>query len=163
MAIAKIEITCTECGCTFTHRKECHSRREADSYEAWAASNVTVCPDCRRKQQANQQAAIVADTLAEYGMELPTLTGASDKQIAYAQSVRTAYLTDNIKRVAKYCRFQQHLANSEEYAAFAAAYAEQGITVEDAIAENIKAMQLTCVQTMLTATSAREILDAKRH
>lgn len=162
MAVAKIEVTCKTCGCTFNHRKECRNRREADSYESWAAANIDTCPECLRKQHAERQAATVAAVLEKYGFQLPELTGASDKQIAYAQSVRERYLAENISRIEGYHKVQQLLKETEQFANFARICEEHGMTVEEGIRQNMDAMRLTTVELMLTSTVAKDILDAKR-
>lgn len=162
MAIAKIEITCTKCGNTFIHRKECWNRREADSYESWAISNIDTCPECYRKQKADHKAANLAAALEKFGFQLPELTGASDKQIAYAVSVRERYLADNISRIEGYHKVQQLLNDADQVANFARICEERGMTIEDGIRQNMEAMGLTTVQKMLKSTSAREILDSHR-
>lgn len=162
MAIAKITLTCSECGCTFTHRKECFNRREADNYESWAVNHIDTCPDCHRKQKADQKAATLAAELEKHGFNLPEVTGASDKQIAYAVRVRERYLADNISRIEGYHKVQQLLNDAEQVANFARVCEEHGMTVEEGIRQNMEAMGLATVQKMLTSTSAREILDSHR-
>lgn len=161
MAIAKIEITCTECGNTFTHRKECRNRTEADNYEAWASSHITTCPECSRKQYKARMASALQAKLDELGFVLPTIEGASEKQVAYAMSVRERYLADNLSRVEGYHKVQQLLKDEAQVATFAERCKEHGMTLEEGIRNNMEAMHLTTVQLMLTSTSAREILDAK--
>ncbi|MBR3795720.1 MAG: hypothetical protein IKK34_06795 [Clostridia bacterium] len=159
MAIAKVDITCKDCGCTFTHRKSCHSRPEADDYERWASRNITICPECNHKHRV----AAMVDTLKQHGFALPELTGVSDKQIAYAQSVRERYLLDNLNRVDKYRRFQGRLNDAEQMAQLAQVCTEQGTTVEDAINEYKRSMGFDTMQIMLTSANAGEILDAHAH
>ena len=83
MAIAKIELTCRCCGKTFTMRKECHNRTEADSFETWAKQNIDMCLKCRDEKLRSAELASVAETIGE----LPALTG-SVKQISWASSIR---------------------------------------------------------------------------
>lgn len=83
MAIAKIELTCRCCGKTFTMRKECHNRAEADSFETWAKQNIDMCLKCRDEKLRSAELASVADSIDE----LPALTG-SVKQISWASSIR---------------------------------------------------------------------------
>lgn len=83
MAIAKIELTCRCCGKTFTMRKECHNRAEADSFEAWAEQNIDMCLKCRDEKRRSAELASVAESIDE----LPALTG-SAKQISWASSIR---------------------------------------------------------------------------
>lgn len=96
MALAKITITCTECGREFDHRKQVRNTTEAEKYEAWAAENVTMCPECYRKQmQADKDAnnaAAVSDALS---INMPELCG-TDKQIAWAMSIRSSKLANII-------------------------------------------------------------------
>lgn len=92
MAQARIEIICTECGCKFTHRKNCYNRDAVTRYEEWAAENITICPECYVKQKrAEERAALDAKTAeankAIEGMTLSELTG-SEKQIAWATDIR---------------------------------------------------------------------------
>lgn len=160
MAIASITITCATCGKEFEHRKVCHNRSEADNYVRWAADHIDTCPTCRAKQAAEQMADKLSTVLAKCGYQLPELTGASDKQIAYAAKVRERYLAQHLGCIEKYHKVQQRLNDAEYAANYARLCAEHGITVEDAIRENMEAMNLTTVQLMLTSTSAREILDS---
>lgn len=92
MAQARIEIICTECGCKFTHRKNCYNRDAATKYEEWAAENITICPECYGKQKrAEERARLDKQTEeakeASAGIELPELTG-TEKQIAWAKDIR---------------------------------------------------------------------------
>ena len=48
MAIAKATCRCAICGEEFEYRTYRRNRREADSFEAWAAEHITECPDCRQ-------------------------------------------------------------------------------------------------------------------
>lgn len=161
MAIAKITITCTTCGKVFEHRKECHTRKEADSYESWAADHIDTCPECHAKQVAKQKADKVVAVLEKFGCQLPELIGASEKQIAYAVKVRNQYLYDNISSLQRYLKMMRILDDAEQAAAFARVCEEHGTTVEEGIQQNIEAMHLTTIQLMLTSTNAREVLDYK--
>ncbi|MGN1075066.1 MAG: hypothetical protein ACI4QB_08755, partial [Eubacteriales bacterium] len=92
MAKATAECRCATCGKTFTVEKTCRNRRDADSYEAWASEHMTECPDCRRLRVKFDAAAKAAPIVWE--CELPEITGASDKQIAYARDLRSRYLAE---------------------------------------------------------------------
>ena len=162
MAIANIDLKCSECGCTFTHRKECRNRREADSYESWAADHITTCPECSRKERQERNASALQSKLDELGISLPAIEGVSDKQVAYAESVRERYLAENLVRIERYNKMQQLLNDAEQVANFARLCEEHGMTVEEGIRQNMEAMGLTTVQLLLTSTSAREILDRAR-
>lgn len=162
MAIAHVTITCSICGCTFTHRATKHTRSEADSYEAWAIANITTCPDCHRKQQTDSAAIKVADELAALGIALPKVSGVSDKQVAYAESVRTRYLATNIKRIKNWQIYMQTISDEAKYAEYAAACEKAGITAEQAFAQIRARYDFDTLETMLTCSEARGILDANR-
>lgn len=162
MAIAKITLTCSKCGCTFVHRKECLNRRDADNHELWAAENITVCPECARNARANEQATALEAALAECSITLHEITGVSDKQVAYAKSVRESYLAKHLKQIKDYSKVLAFLADADAVDAYRAKCAAHGVSLEEGIRQNIEAMDLTTTKLMLTATTAREILDSKR-
>lgn len=150
MALAKVEITCTHCGKTFEIRKTCHSRQEADSYEAWARENVTLCPECRAAQRKAEQEAKQPT--------LPTIEGVSEKQIAFAASLRARYITNHPEEVKQYQTITRTLT-AEEQAALEAACKANGIDPADAISYTVREMQLEKTEIALTETSARKIID----
>lgn len=86
MAKASITCKCPECGAEYTWMKTCYNRREADSWEAWAAGQSDrLCPECYRKAQ--REAATKAGAEQARKDRLPALTG-SEKQIAWAEAIR---------------------------------------------------------------------------
>lgn len=100
MAKARVTCKCTVCGSEFEHTHMCRNRTEADSYERWAAENITICPSCyAAAKKADAQAArdkyiaAIADA-----HPLPVITGVSDKQIAYATSLRDRFITNVLVR-----------------------------------------------------------------
>lgn len=129
MARAKITLTCHDCGNQFEHIKFCNNRKDADSYEAWASENVTQCPTCYRAAQLARKLE---------GLNLPEITGKSDKQIAYAKKLRDnaaadSYIKMLIPKAADYmekCRYQ--VANDPNVAAMVAE-AAPNLTGDDAI------------------------------
>lgn len=159
MAIAKINLVCSKCGCAFEHRKECFSRRDADSYEEWAAANISECPTCARTRRKAEASCKLADKLAVLGRTLPKLEGVSDKQISYAESVRERYLASRLNDISYYHDGMQSLQNPDAMAATLAACEEAGLTLEEGIAHDLKEIGLYDVHVALTSTSAREILD----
>lgn len=154
MALAKVEITCTHCGKTFEARKTCYNRKDADNYEAWALENISLCPECRAAQKAAEQEA-AAQRIAE---ALPTIEGVSDKQIAFAASLRAKYIANNANEVNEYRMITRKLT-AEEQAALEAACKENGIDPAEAVRYTIKEMQLEKIEAALTETSARKIID----
>lgn len=81
MAIAKATCTCNTCGKKFEYRAEKFNRREAESFEAWAAENITECWECRKAREAKEAEE------ARVAKAWPTLTG-SEKQVAWATKIR---------------------------------------------------------------------------
>lgn len=102
MAKAKIYVICSECGEEFTHVKTCRNRREADSYEEWAAKNITLCPRCWQKEQDEIAEERLAKILTDHKIALPEIIGKSEKQIRYAALLRTRELTRHISETEKY-------------------------------------------------------------
>lgn len=49
-------MTCSKCGKQFEVTAKRHNRKECDSFEAWAASNIDTCQDCRKKEFAEEKA-----------------------------------------------------------------------------------------------------------
>lgn len=54
MAKAKAYCKCSVCGETFLKEKDCHNRKEADSWEEYAVANYDLCGKCWYKQQKEQ-------------------------------------------------------------------------------------------------------------
>ena len=161
MAIAKITLTCTECGNTFEHRKECRNRSEADSHEAWAKENIDLCPACyRARQQRNAQAAVMA-ALEKHGINLPELAGVSEKQIAYAKSVRDGILAMKLSELDAYVAFEGKVAEAVANPDFARCCADNGQSVAEAIEQTRRDYGMEALHVAITATTAREILDYK--
>lgn len=84
MAKAVATCKCSVCGKEFYVYSYKRNWREAESWEKWAATQYTICDDCKQKQYAeeSEQAAKEAQELG-----LPELKG-SAKQIAWAESIR---------------------------------------------------------------------------
>lgn len=95
MAQARITLTCSCCGKSFDHRHTCYNRSEANSYEEWARENITLCPDCYASSRRESEMERFMASLPE-GHRLPELTGASDKQIAYASRLRESFIRRSI-------------------------------------------------------------------
>jgi len=80
MAKAIATCTCSRCGASFERSSIQRNRTEADSWEAWAKRNFTLCGAC---WMADQEAAE-----AEADAAYPPITGGSPKQIAWAIKIR---------------------------------------------------------------------------
>lgn len=159
MAVVKMELTCRECGKTFAHRRECHSRAEADRYESWAKDNIDICTDCRRQQQREERAAANAKAVAalmdKYGMSLPDIEG-TEKQVAYANSLRSEYIAHN-SIAERYCYTVAAMRDEREK--LECETKKQGKTVEEYWAECLNHPQVKVAHVALTSTSARELID----
>lgn len=162
MAIARIKSICKECGKEFEVRKVCSNRTAADSYEAWAIDHVTVCNGCARKACDDKRRTAIFDQLDAANLVLPTISGASDKQIAYADDLRMKYLYQNMFRIKTYVKFLGLLADDASMAQLSAQCAERNMTIDAAIAEARKAYGLDTITLIFEESSARKIIDGCR-
>lgn len=94
MAMAEVELVCSTCGKTFTHRQKRYNRADADQYEEWARAHIDTCPDCFRAQKQKEKEL----EAAARSSQLPQLQG-SEKQVAWANSIRNKMISEN--QVAK--------------------------------------------------------------
>lgn len=94
MAMAEVELVCSTCGKTFTHRQKRYNRADADRYEEWARAHIDTCPDCFRAQKQKEKEL----EAAARSSQLPQLQG-SKKQVAWANSIRNKMISEN--QVAK--------------------------------------------------------------
>ena len=83
MAIATC--VCPDCGATFGPRVDGYNRRDADDRAAWMEQHPGYCAECYRKHQREEAGKVAAE------LHLPAIEGVSDKQIAYAESLRGDY------------------------------------------------------------------------
>lgn len=104
MAKAEAHCKCQTCGRTFTVCKDCFNRTNANSFEEYAAANYTECPDCRKTRVASETESAAAKIIRENN--LPEITGVSEKQIRYANNLRSQYLLSmqpiDIRKTNKY-------------------------------------------------------------
>lgn len=102
MAKATAACTCCECGKSFTASRILASRDQANNWEEWAKSNIIQCDECRAKAREEEKAVANAKAAEETKeFELPELQG-TEKQIAWANTIRIAYFKSYSKIVAKY-------------------------------------------------------------
>lgn len=156
MARAIANCKCEKCGETFEKIAFKYNRTEADKWQAWAEENCTICPDCWRRLQQEEDAAKAAEIIEHFN--LPEITGKSDKQIKYASDLRDKLLAqkESAKRLAGIVRF----LNDEKCRENAA---KQGMSIEEyaekqaarAWVINGKAL---CI--ILRTGEARDIIDA---
>ena len=105
MARVKIALTCTECGKKFEHTHFCRNSSDAESYKKWAMGNITICPSCHYASKLTEE----HEELSHYleGYNLPEITGVSDKQIAFADKLRTRFVTYLFRQKIDLRRFFQ--------------------------------------------------------
>lgn len=98
MARVKITLRCTNCGQSFEHIHYCQNSREAASYEEWAKENITICPNCRAAAKNEKEQAKVREYLVgiEDAYPLPQITGVSEKQIAFAEKLRSRFIEKSL-------------------------------------------------------------------
>ena len=159
MAMATVTCACRECGAEFKASRRCANRAAADDYVEWATRNLDLCPACYRAEKRREAEEQVAAQLKEWGVTLPTIEGVSDKQIAYAASLRTQYLASELKKLvsiwAKTVLFAR--TNPAEAAANCAAH---GATVEQALEGVLREYPgVRVVDFVVTSTSARDLID----
>lgn len=96
MSRVKMVLKCEHCGKTFEHIHMCRNSTEAGTYEAWARENITTCPDCYAAQKRAHQLDAVSGYISSFSEQhpLPQITGVSEKQIAYASSLREKFIRD---------------------------------------------------------------------
>lgn len=150
MARVKIECTCKVCGGKFEHIKFKNNREQADSYEEWAKENITICPDCFRRNKTETEI-----NKAESKYPLPELTG-TEKQIAFARKLRAEHINKD-SNVEGCIRI---LNKDEAFMAQIAKYANgKGISEEEAINELISVYSLEKTILCLQETNAGKLLD----
>ena len=101
MSRVKMVLKCEHCGKEFKHIHACRNSSEAGSYEAWARENITTCPDCYAAQKRAHQLDAVSTYISSFSEQhpLPKITGVSEKQIAYASSLREKFIRDNLMKI----------------------------------------------------------------
>ena len=155
-----------------------------ESYAEWAAEHVTVCPSCHAAAKKAEAASKLNAYIAEnFGAEhpLPKITGVSEKQIAYAESLRTKFISSDLSGCnVKLSRFfaaedKIRLENmSEEGRAAAEKQAEaEGLSVEAWFAKNRPAIVARTskisfvdivkkIEVIVNESNASKIIDALR-
>lgn len=101
MSRVKMVLKCEHCGKEFEHIHTCRNSTEAGSYEVWARENITTCPDCYAAQKRAHQLDAVSGYISNFSEQHPLLkiTGVSEKQIAYASSLREKFIRDNLMKL----------------------------------------------------------------
>ena len=93
MAKATAYCTCKHCGAKFEKTLGFCSRSNADAWLKTAADRYDECSDCYKARIASEQDSKIAC------LGLPQISGVSDKQIAYATSLRRSFAYINFDRM----------------------------------------------------------------
>ena len=153
MARAIAECKCATCGGTFEKIAFKYNREQADSWKAWAEENCTTCPECWKKEQ-DENGKVLA---SEYG--LPEITGVSEKQIAYAETLRARYMLNSEHELKKLTEIMHEL-RTEHRAELDAMLTKLGKTEDEFFAQRSHERGLGKAYTVLTTGDARQIIDA---
>ena len=150
MARSKLTLTCQTCGqefeCITFHR----NRTTANDYEDWAQKNITECPDCYNRRLYAEQDAIY---------HFPPIAGVSDKQIKYAETVRTRYVAQNTNQLAQAAEKIKSI-DPEAMRQYAEA---RECTEEHAKRLFFKKLHLLHAYIILTSGKATDILDSRNN
>ena len=150
MARAIAICMCATCGTEFEKVAFKRNRTEADSWQEWAEANCDECPECYAKRMAQENAEKVQS------LNLPEITGKSEKQIAYALDLRVKYAVNHTREI-KYVKKMLHIAQTDEAKAQAAA---AGMTVEEVFKATIEKMHLQSALVCMIETEAHKIIEA---
>ena len=112
-----------------------------------------LCPECYKKQQEE----IGKELAVKYN--LPEITGVSDKQIAFAKSLRGRYLTSSEHELKKLTEIMHEL-RTEHRADLDAMLTKLGQTEDEFFAQRSHKRGLGKAYTVLTTGEARQIIDA---
>lgn len=101
MSRVKMVLKCEHCGKEFEHIHMCRNSTEAGSYEVWVRENLTTCPACYAEQKNAKRGAELSDYISSFSDRhpLPEITGVSEKQIAYASSLREKFIRDEMLKI----------------------------------------------------------------
>nr|DAT64062.1 MAG TPA: hypothetical protein [Caudoviricetes sp.] len=147
------ECKCRKCGVTFERVKYICNDAEAERWKTWTESNFDLCSDCW-KQEQNEH----GKTLAEK-YHLPKITGASEKQIIYAENLRAKYLADNENKLKDVIKMlsELHTVYVEQ---FTEAVTKSGKSEADYLRDSFSRLAYNGAYTILTTGDARQIIDA---
>ena len=112
-----------------------------------------LCAECYKKQQEERG----KELAAKYN--LPEITGVSDKQIAFAESLRGRYLTNSEHELKKLTEIMHEL-RTEHRAELDAMLTKLGQTEDEFFDQRSHKRGLGKAYTVLTTGEARQIIDA---
>lgn len=113
MAVASVKCKCATCGKEFVYSKTCHNRKEADSFEEWAEGRFDECPECRKARWIKERDEKAKALIEKYNF--PAIEGMSEKQIAYANTLRNRWLgKDSTKEdLERFSRLQEKMRSAD--------------------------------------------------
>lgn len=90
METIQIDLQCKSCGETFTVKKMCHTKLDAEiETRRISKRRNPVCPNCFKKEKLK----VAIEKASKLG--LPEIIGTTDKQISFAFSLRDRYIENN--------------------------------------------------------------------
>lgn len=153
MARAIANCTCSVCGSKFERVEFKSNRAQADAWKEWAEEHFTTCQECYQKQQMAKAEALVAE------LGLPQITGKSEKQIAYAASLRAKYL---VKRGANEIKLVRKLMAAMTPEKVREVAEKNGVDDETVIRRNLERRALSQAYVAAYESDAGKIIDALR-
>lgn len=160
MAKAIVMCKCEKCGKEFKKEKICHNRAEADNFEEWAKENCTECPECYKARMELLRTQKAKEIKEKY--DLPEIVGASEKQVAYANSLRDEYVAFCARDsfgVNYFERIDEMRDELNQYPdRVAKKSAQMGLTEQEYIEKKISRVYPTEYK-LLTMTNAGEIIE----
>ena len=128
------------------------TNKDRERKNKWYAQSA-LCPECYKKQQEERGKGLAVK------YNLPEITGVSDKQIAFAESLRGRYLTSSEHELKKLTEIMHEL-RTEHRAELDAMLTKLGQTEDEFFAQRSHERGLGKAYTVLTTGEARQIIDA---
>lgn len=161
MATAQFTLTCPTCGQEFEVRKTCRNTAEATRYKAWAEANPYDCPACYKAAKTAETAAKAAAVTAHVPM--PEITGKSDKQIQYANDLRTKYLASDHPRIPYWDKLTATIRTGDFAQSVTRLSQKSDITLPDAVYQSLHRLGLDVLVILHATPDAGEIIDLLAH
>ena len=150
-----VKCTCKTCGSTFTVDAVKHSRKEVESWEAWASSYYDECPACYKARTAARDDAKYDELNAQY--HFPALVTGSEKQMDYAMRLRKRAVVSANPDDLKYVVDQLNETSADDIKALAD---ESHMDVDAFVRATHKKYGLLTEYVCLTETDAGKLIDA---
>lgn len=121
MARAIAKCTCKKCGKNFEIKRYLQNSQAAYDWQKWAENNLYLCPACYGEIKRAEKNSQANEIIEKYNLPQIDPNSGTEKQIAYAISLRSEWLTDNeitIKEFAK-AKAKVDTATEEKLARYA--------------------------------------------